>query len=246
MEKFFINTSQIINNNIIIKNEDAKHIAKVLRKKVNDEIYVTDEEKNTYLCKIILFEDHDVVCEISGKLNINTESNIDITLFQCIAKYDKMDYIFQKATEIGVKQIYPVVSNRVVVKLDDKTMTKKVDRWNKIVYEASKQSQRTIIPNVENIIFLKDICNLCTNYDIILLAYEQDNTNLKEILKKCKKNEFKNIGIIIGPEGGFDISEVELLKCDKIVPVSLGKRILRTETASLALLSNIFYELEDI
>lgn len=155
-----------------------------------------------------------------------------------------MDYIFQKATEIGVKQIYPVVSNRVIVKLDDNTATKKVERWNKIVYEASKQSKRTIIPKVENVIFLKDICNLCTNYDIILLAYEEDNTNLKEILKECKKNKFKNIGIIIGPEGGFDISEVELLKCDKIVSVSLGKRILRTETASLALLSNIFYELE--
>lgn len=247
MEKFFVDTEQLIGGNIHIGNEDAKHIKKVLRKKVGDNICITVNQSQTFLCEIKELNDESVVCNILDEIIENNETKIDITLFQCIAKYDKMDDIVQKATQLGVKEIYPVVSNRVVVKLDDETKIKKVERWSKIAQEASKQSRRTVIPRVENVIFLTNICNYLSKYDIILLAYENDKTNLKEILQGCNDEKVKTIGVIIGPEGGFDMEEVDsLLSYDNICSVSLGNRILRTETASIFLISNILYEFGEL
>lgn len=247
MEKFFTNSSQVKDNNIHIDGEDSKHIIKVLRKRIGENIYITVDQSKTYICKIESFDNDIVKCNIVEEIQENMETDINITLFQCIAKYEKMDDIIQKATQLGVRNVYPVISNRVVVKLDEKTSQKKVERWAKIALEASKQCKRTVIPNIENVISLINICNLASKYDIILLAYENDTNSLKNILKTCKEKEVKNIGVIIGAEGGFDEKEVEeLLKCDNIYSVSLGNRILRTETASIFLISNILYEFDEI
>lgn len=247
MEKFFVDNSQVFNEYIHIGKEDANHIKKVLRKRVEDKICITVNQEKTFLCKIEQFDNDAVICKIIEQIFENTETTVNITLFQCIAKYDKMDDIIQKATQLGVKDIYPVISDRVVVKLDEQTKIKKVDRWNKIAQEASKQCKRTIIPNVENVIFLTNICNLIPKYDIILLAYENESIALKQVLQKCARKKLQNIGIIIGPEGGFETNEVsELVKYDNVYSISLGNRILRTETASIVLVSNILYELGEV
>jgi len=244
MLKFFIDKSQKIDNYINILNQDAIHIKKVLRLKKGDIINVTDNEKNTYECKIEELSDDLIKCLVLSEKEENNENNINISLFQGIAKFDKMDYIVQKATELGVNTFYPVLMKRTVVKLDDKAKEKKTLRWQQIAMEASKQCKRTCIPKIENVIFFKDICNLVSTYDIILLAYENDKHSLKKILQSVDR-DITNIAIIIGPEGGFEEDEVDMLeKYEKVKSVSLGKRILRTETASILLISNILYEFD--
>lgn len=247
MKKFFVNNSQVNGDYIHIGKEDSKHIQKVLRKKLSDNIYITVDEADTFLCEISQFDNNVVICKKMEPIQQNTETSINVDLFQCIAKYEKMDDIVQKATQLGIKEVYPVISNRVIVKLDEQNKIKKVQRWTKIAQEASKQCKRTAIPKVQNVINLTNICNYASKYDIILLAYENDKTNLKDILQTCKKENTKNIGVIIGPEGGFEQDEIdELLKCDNICCISLGNRILRTETASIVLISNILYEFGEL
>lgn len=245
MLKFFIDKKQKQDNIINILDQDAIHIKKVLRLKKGDTINVSDNEKNTYECEIQELSDDLIKCLILSKKEEDNENNINISLFQGIAKFDKMDYIIQKATELGVNTFYPVLMKRTVVKLDDKAKEKKTTRWQQIAMEASKQCKRTCIPKVENIIFYKDICNLVSNYDIILLAYENDEHSLKKILQSVNR-DISNIAIIIGPEGGFEQEEVDMLeKYENVKSVSLGKRILRTETASIVLISDILYEFDE-
>ena len=246
MLKFFVNKDQIKDDNIIIVGQDAIHIKKVLRLKVDTLLNISDNEKNTYECKIENIEDDQIKCRIIEKKEEDNENSVNITLFQGIAKFDKMDYIIQKATELGINTFYPTITKRTVVKLDDKAKEKKVLRWQQIANEASKQCKRTCVPKIENVIFLKDICNLVSFYDIILLAYEKDNNYLKNILTNINKN-IQNIAVIIGPEGGFEEDEVNmLLEYNNVNSVSLGKRILRTETASILLISNILYEFNEM
>ncbi len=246
MPNFFVKNEQIKNNNIYITDSDVNHISNVLRLKVDANINIIDENQNQYLCKIINIDKKVVECEIVEKLDINNEPSVNITLFQCLAKFEKMEYIIQKATELGIKEFVPVISNRVIVKLDDKAKAKKMDRWHVIAKGAAEQSKRNCIPEIKNIIFYKDICNLVPKYDIILVAYEQEKESLKKILAKVKSN-VQNIGIIIGPEGGFEQSEIDLLKkYNNTYIISLGKTILRTETASISLISNILYEFNEM
>ena len=246
MLKFFVKNEQVINNVIEIIGQDAKHMQKVLRLNVGEILNITDDDKNTYKCEIVNFNNDKVICNILEKIEEDNENKINITLFQCLAKFDKMDYIIQKATELGIYEVYPVMSNRTVVKLDEKSKIKKVERWQAISKEASKQCKRTYIPEIKNVIFLKDICNLVSKYDIILVAYENNKDSLKKVLGKLDKN-IENVGIVIGPEGGFEEEEIQMLTQYKNISiVSLGKRILRTETASISLISNILYEFDEI
>ena len=202
-----------------------------------------------YLVKIINAQSNSIICDIQEKINDTAESNINITLYQGLPKFEKMELIIQKNTEVGVNEIVPVVMERTVVKLDEKQSNKKLERWQKIAEIASKQSQRDRIPKVDNIIkmkFMYEKLNL-EEYDAILVAYENEKkTLLKEELKKLQKaeqNEYK-IAIIIGPEGGIAEGEIEMLQKIGAKCVSLGKRILRTETAGIIMAGNIFYELE--
>lgn len=248
MSKFFVKSEQIKDSIIVIKDEDVNHIVNVLRKKPGDEICVCDYELGqNYLTNITKCMKDRVECNIVQKLENYAESNVQITVFQGLPKFDKMELIIQKATEIGVKAIVPVLMKRTVVKLNGKE-DKKIDRWRKISEIAAKQSMRDIIPMVDNIITINDITNKISDFDVLLIAYENEKNNtLKNELKNIKgKNNKYNVGILIGPEGGIDESEIELLKkYDNVKIVTLGNRILRTETAGLAMASNIIYELED-
>lgn len=245
MSKFFVKENQINNDKIHILGEDVNHIANVLRMKKEDEVQICNQETGeNYITKIISFSKDEIECEIVEKIIETVESNVDITLFQGIPKFDKMELIIQKNTEVGVKKIVPVLMERTVVKLDEKTANKKIERWQKIAEVAAKQSMRDIIPEIENIIKLQDITK--QDYDVVLVAYENEEKNmLKQELKKLQGKDRYKIAIVIGPEGGISEKEIEILKNMGASFVSLGKRILRTETAGIVMSGNIMYELED-
>ena len=156
-----------------------------------------------------------------------------------------MELIIQKSVELGVYDITPVEMTRCVVKLNDKDKTKKLERWNKISEVAAKQSQRNIIPKINNVITMKNLIDLINEYDSIIVAYEKEKDyTIKQELEKLKQQNAKKIGIVIGPEGGLEEKDVELLKDNGAKVITLGNRILRTETVALNVLSNIMYEFE--
>ena len=246
MSKFFVKPEQIKNDNIIIDGDDVNHILNVLRMKKDDEIQVCNQVTGeNYKARIMQYSKNEIECKIEEKIGKSTESNVHITLFQGIPKFEKMELIIQKNTEVGVNNIVPVIMERTVVKLDEKVASKKLDRWQKIAEIAAKQSMRDIIPDVKSIIKTKEID--VDRYDVVLVAYENEEHNmLKAELKKLEsqnKQEY-NIAIVIGPEGGISEKEIELLNEKNVKFVSLGKRILRTETAGLVMAGNILYELE--
>lgn len=246
MQKFFVESNQIKNEKIEITNEDRKHITNVLHMKKSEKIQIGNKETlETYLVEIEKIEKDKIITKILEKIEEQTESNVEIDLYQGLPKADKMELIIQKTTEIGINKIIPVEMLRCVVKLDEKDAKKKVERWQKIAESAAKQSKRNKIPIVENKIKLNEIKNKIKQYDIFIVAYEEEQINtLKNELKKVKKSEKYKIGILIGPEGGIDKEEIEKLKQNNAKIVTLGKRILRTETAPISMTSNIIYELE--
>lgn len=246
MYKFFVTEKQIEGDKAKIIGEDVNHIANVLRLKKKDKIILCNKDEGcSYETEIVEVSKESITCNIVSKTLENVESNVNVDIYQGLPKMDKMEYIIQKATELGVKNIYPVTMARSIVKLDDKTALKKVDRWNKIAEVAAKQSKRDFIPNIKNVINIENICQNAEKYDIILIAYENEKINtLKAELNKLNREKELKIAVVIGPEGGIDEKEVKKLvdiggKC-----ITLGKRILRTETASLVILSNIIYEFE--
>lgn len=248
MPKFFISSNQINQNKIVILGNDVNHIKNVLRKRIDDEILICNKDDSCdYRCKIDNISDDEIKCEILEKLDLDSESITKVTIFQGLPKADKMELVIQKSVELGVFDITPVEMKRCVVKLNEKDKKKKIDRWQKISEVASKQSGRNIIPKINEVIKLKDVCNLMENYDLVLVAYEKEKENsLKDELQRLKRQDKKGykIGVIIGSEGGIDEEEINMLKEYKVRAITLGKRILRTETAPLNVLSNIMYELE--
>lgn len=243
MSTFYIKNKQKNEDNILIEGQDAKHIKNVLRYKVGDKIDVCDEFGVRYETLLEKFENDKVLLKIVLKKEFEQESSISITLFQGLPKGEKMDLIVQKATELGVDEIVPVEMERSIVKLDAKSAQKKVDRWNKIAYEASKQSGRQFVPKVSNVDILKNIIEKFSKYDIVVLPYEKENKqNLKQLLANNKN--LKNVAVVIGPEGGFSDNDLALLNISNVHSVTLGSRILRTETAGIAVLSMLLYEFE--
>lgn len=247
MQKFFVETNQIKEEKIEIIGEDVNHIANVLRLQKEDEIIICNKDENiSYQAGIIKIEKDKVTCEIIEKIEETTESNIHVTIFQGLPKADKMEYIIQKSTELGVRKIIPVAMTRSIVKLNGKDAIKKIERWNKIAEVAAKQSKRDIIPEVGMIQGIHQVAEKINEFDIFLIAYENEKeVTLKSVLRtiKLEQNNVK-IGIVIGPEGGIEPKEVEELQEKGAQIITLGNRILRTETASLCILSNIMYELE--
>ena len=245
MPKFFVKNNQIHNNIINLTGQDVKHIVNVLRMKNEEEINICNmDTSENFLCKITNIQKEDIECEIIKKIEQNnSELNTEITIFQALPKAEKMELIIQKCTEIGAKEFIPVSMKRCVTKLDEKSEKKKIERWQKIAESAAKQSGRDIIPEVKNIINLKKLCYLIEKYDIVLVAYEKEKINtLKDEINKLEK-KFPKVGIVIGPEGGMEEDEIEELKKNGAKIITLGNRILRTETASIYLSSIITYEL---
>lgn len=246
MYKFFIEENQIENGSIKIKGEDVNHIKNVLRIKENENIQICNKNSHkTYLCNISKLSQEGVICKIQKEIEYTTESNVYIHLFQGLPKAEKMETIIQKTIEIGVSEITPIVMKRSIVKLDEKGKIKKLERWQKIAEGAAKQSKRDIIPKINLPLNLQKIYENLKNYDIVLVAYEDEqDTTIKQILKQVHGNKNIKIAILIGPEGGIEQEEIQNLKVNGAKIVSLGKRILRTETAPIVMASVIMYELE--
>ena len=242
---FYIKNNQVNIETISIVGDDVKHIRNVLRHKVNDELEVCDESGVRYLTKIRDFLENEILLDIIEQSDKNTEMPVKIDLYQGLPKSDKMDLIVQKTTELGVSTIIPVMTDRVIVKLEKGNENKKIERWNKIAAEAAKQSGRQLIPIVENVVNLEKIVENLSKYDIVIVPFEcEKDSTLKNILKNVK-NKIENIAVVIGPEGGFSEKDIEILeKAPNVEKVSLGKRILRIETAGLATLAMLLYEYE--
>lgn len=246
MQKFFVETEQITNNQVHIIGSDVNHIANVLRLKKGEELQICNiKNSQNYIAKIIEYNKKEVLCEIVEELNISVEPKVKIDIYQGLPKADKMELIIQKTTEIGVTNIIPVLMERSIVKLTQKDEEKKMQRWQKISEVAAKQSKRDIIPKVEKCITTKELINKIDNYTKFIVAYEEEKgQTLKQILKNIKNKENVKIGVLIGPEGGIDEKEIQQLK-NKTSIVTLGNTILRTETAPIVVVSNIIYELEN-
>ena len=248
MNKFFVKENQIVDNQISILGEDVNHIKNVLRLNYGDKIKVCDTDNTiNYICEVNKISKEEVECTIIEKVENEAEGNVELHIFQGLPKADKMELIIQKGTELGISKFIPVKFNRSIVKLTGKDEIKKIERWQKIAEVAAKQCGRDIVPKVENIQSIKNICNLFQNYDIVLIAYELEKDNyIKNELKKIENKENYKIAVVIGPEGGIEPEEIELMKQQlNSRVVSLGKRILRTETVAMQTSSIIMYELEN-
>lgn len=246
MHRFYVNEDQIINNNIIVTGQDVNHIKNVLRMRPGDDIIICNGQGKDCYCIINKVTDTTVEAEVKSIEDTDTELPVKITLFQGLPKSDKMELIIQKAVELGVYEIVPVIMDRSVVKNNDaRKADKKLQRWQTISESAAKQSRRGIIPKILPIMSYKEAIDYGVEMDLRLLPYE--NEKGMKATKECLEQliNCKEVGFFIGPEGGFEGWEVELAKENNIIPVSLGRRILRTETASLALLSMMLLYLED-
>lgn len=248
MRKFFVKSNQINDNEIIILGEDVNHIKNVLRLAIGERIKVCDKDNSiNYVSQIDEITNQEVKCSIIEEVEGEAEGNVELHIYQGLPKADKMELILQKGTELGVSKFVPVALKRCIVKLDGKDAVKKIERWQKITEVASKQSGRDLVPKVSNIESINDICSKINDYDLVMLAYElEENNYIKSELLKLKgtKDNYK-IAIVIGPEGGIDEKEAEKLKEAGAKIVSLGKRILRTETVALQVSSIVMYELEN-
>jgi len=250
MPRFFVKNEQIAQDIIYIIGEDVKHIKNVLRKQIGDNIEICNQETGkTYKCEILEIKEQEIKNKIIEEI-ASEENKIKVDIYQGLPKADKMELIIQKSIELGANAIIPVEMKRCVVKLDQKSENKKIERWQKIAESAAKQSGRNTIPEIRQVIKVEDISKLKDLYDLIIVCYENEKQNtLKSQLSQAKKQfagkaEF-HIAVVIGPEGGLEEKDVDFLKQNGAQVVTLGKRILRTETVALNLLSIIMYEFEN-
>ena len=247
MQRFFVEPHQIDEaaHQIHIVGTDVNHMSNVLRMKQGEEVWISDGGKKEYRCAIEAFSADEVLLHIIYAQEPDYELSSRIYLFQGLPKADKMELIIQKAVELGAYEIIPVETKRCVVKLDGKKAVKKVDRWQQIAESAAKQSKRMLIPNVHQVLSFKEALKYAESMDIRLIPYElaKGMQETKEILAAIEQGQ--SIGIFIGPEGGFEEKEVEAAISEGAKPITLGKRILRTETAGLAILSVLMFQLEN-
>ena len=242
MYHFYTEKSNISDKTITIYGEDVNHIKNVLRMKEGEEIIICDSEGTDYHSKIVSLGRDEVVAEILSFGISEAEMKFRVHLFQGLPKKDKMEMIIQKSVELGVYEIIPVMTRRVIVKLDDKKKEEaKIKRWQAISESAAKQSGRGMIPNVSGCLSFKEALKTASSMQKVFIPYENapsSSEDMKEYLKLIEAIEpDTDVAVFIGPEGGFEPTEVEEAVAAGAVPISLGKRILRTETAGLMLLS---------
>lgn len=244
MYHFFVTPEQVKGEEIQIVGSDVNHIKNVLRMKNGEELQISDGNNKKYLCEIASMTSDEVCVRIKEELASDTELPSKIYLFQGLPKSDKMELIVQKAVELGSYEIIPVATKRAVVKLDDKKAAKKVERWNSISEGGAKQSGRNVIPEVKQVMSYKEAIQYAGSLDIILIPYElaEGMEETRQIIESILPGQ--SVGIFIGPEGGFETQEVEYAIENGAKAITLGKRILRTETAGLTTLSILMYHLE--
>lgn len=248
MYRFFVEPYQILDNKISVEGSDFNHIKNVLRMKIGEEVSVAvSGDDKEYRCGIEAYEEGRVILTVRFIKENNVELPCKITILQCLPKADKMELIIQKAVELGVYEIIPVASKRAVVKLDEKKAASKVSRWNTVSETAAKQAKRAIIPEVHMPLNVDKALEYVKEADVKIIPYElSDNDGMNEtrkIFDSIKAGQ--SVVIFIGPEGGFEESEVNKAKEKGFLPVTLGKRILRTETAGITVLSWLVYLLEE-
>jgi 16S rRNA (uracil1498-N3)-methyltransferase len=245
MHRFFIKQENIYRDGITIEGEDVQHIARVLRLKEGDKIVLCDQRGTDYNVAIQDISKHTIKTSIIDKVTSKGEPSLEVVLYQGIPKSTKMDLIIQKCTEMGITRIVPVFTARTVVRLEsEKDEAKKVARWTKIAEEAAKQSARGIVPLIEMPMNLEHALKDSKELDIVLIPYEWEREMSVKAALQGKAP--KSAGFFIGPEGGFDTFEIELAKQSNIIPVTLGHRIMRTETAGLAMLTCMMYEYDQM
>ena len=248
MQRIFVKKEQENNlkNEIKIIDEEVNHIQNVLRYKVGDKLEIV-VDGIIYNVQIKSMTQDEINCTITNIFENEQTNKIYLHIIQGLPKADKMELIIQKTVELGANEITPLKMERCVVKLDNETATKKVERWQKIAKSAAQQSKRNCIPKVNCIANLQNILEILKDYDIVIIAYEEEKQNtLRKQLEKLKKmnKEAYKIACIIGPEGGIAPNEIKILLQNNAICVTLGKRILRTETAPIMLTSIITYEME--
>lgn len=244
MQQFFAEPSWIRENKFFMQGSDVNHIRNVLRMKPGEDVRVNDGRGKTYLCCISSYEEQTAVLDILKELDSDTELPSRIILFQGLPKGDKMEWIVQKAVELGAYSIVPFAAKRSVVKLDEKKAAKKRARWQLIAKGAAEQSGRGIIPEVSTVRTFAEALGMAGDLDVVLIPYELEE-GMKETARVLENIECgQSVGIFIGPEGGFEEEEVERAKEAGAYAITLGKRILRTETAGLTTLSVLMYHLE--
>lgn len=247
MQRFFVEPHQIDEeaHQIHITGSDVNHISNVLRMKTGEELWISDGSKYEYRCTIESFEPDEVLLHIVYSQEPEYELPCRIYLFQGLPKADKMELIIQKAVELGAYEIIPVETKRCVVKLDGRKSAKKTARWQQISESAAKQSKRMLIPNVHEVLTFREALKYAESMDVRLVPYElaRGMQETKEILAGIEPGQ--SVGIFIGSEGGFEEKEIETAIEGGAKPITLGRRILRTETAGLAILSVLMFQLEN-
>ena len=245
MHRFFAEPGQIGEKEIVITGADVNHIRNVLRMRADEEVLIADGQGAEYRCKLTDLGENEVRAQILWKLDGNAELASAVTLFQGLPKSDKMDLIVQKCVELGVDRIVPVSTKRAVVKLDAKKEQTRLKRWNTISESAAKQSGRGVIPEVSGVMSFEKALEEAKKLDVLLIPYERAEhmAETRRVMGEIRPGQ--SVGIFIGPEGGFEESEVEEAVAAGAKAITLGKRILRTETAGLAVMAMLGYLLEE-
>ena len=245
MYQFFVEPSQIMGKRIVIQGSDVNHIKNVLRMRVGEEIAVSNGvDGREYRCGIEEFTADEVICSLRFIKEDGVELPSKIYLFQGLPKADKMELIVQKAVELGAYEIIPVAAKRCVVKLDEKKAAGKRSRWQGIAEAAAKQSKRGIIPQIREVMNMKQAIAFAQQMDVRLIPYElaEDMGHTRELIGAIRPGQ--SVAIFIGPEGGFEETEIQEALQAGIEPITLGRRILRTETAGMTVLAWLGYLLE--
>lgn len=243
MYQFFVEDEQVQQDRIRIVGSDVNHIGHVLRMKTGEKIRISDQSGRSYFCRILEITEEEVWAQIEDTDEMGTEFSHKVYLFQGLPKSDKMELIIQKTVELGVYTVIPVAMKNCVVKLDEKKAQSKCKRWQAIAESAAKQSKRTVIPQIQMLLSWKQALEEAKELDVVLVPYENERgmEATREIFRSIP--EGASIGVMIGPEGGFSPEEIAQLDKD-MHRISLGRRILRTETAGMATLSMLIYELD--
>lgn len=245
MYRFFVEEHQIEPTRIHITGSDVNHIRNVLRMKPGEEILVSAQGKLEYRCRIEELGEEEVTAVVLYAMESDLELPADIYLFQGLPKGDKMEFIIQKAVELGVHEIIPVASRRCVVKLDEKKARNKTARWQGISESAAKQSKRMIVPEIHPVMNFAEALQYAEKLDLILVPYElaKGIGHTRELFASIRPGQ--SVGIFIGPEGGFEEEEIRQAVDAGAMPITLGRRILRTETAGMTVLSILMYLMEE-
>lgn len=246
MYHFFVKPEQIVGKKVYITGKDVNHIKNVLRMKVGEELALSNGvDSNEYRVQIAEMLEEEILCDLLFVKEDGVELPAKVYLYQGLPKSDKMELILQKAVELGVHEVIPVATKRAVVKLDAKKEKSKLLRWQGISEAAAKQSKRAIIPEVKPVLSFKEAIKEVSDFEVKLIPYEmaEDMVKTREIIKAIKPGD--KVAVFIGPEGGFDDEEIAFALENGVTPITLGRRILRTETAGMTMMSIIMYELED-